>query len=187
MAQFPHILLIDDQLSNLIALEQTLSAIDVVIHKAVSGESALGMLLDETIDCILVDVSMPRMDGFEFLQTLRADSELQHIPVVMITGKIFSANEVMRAYQCGAFDFLTKPIDGALLCRKVNYLAATALHYRQIQSLKGTLNGLARELIMPLELGLQQQTLDPALRTSVEQALYAAQELQREWDALNNA
>lgn len=182
----PNVLLIDDQLSNLIALEQSLEPVGVTTFKASSGEAALGMLLEQAIDCILLDVSMPGMDGFEFLHTLRSDPEMNHIPVVMLTGKVFSENEAIRAYQYGAYDFLTKPVDSSMLSQKVGYLAFRALNHRHIRKMQSQLNRLGSDLVEPIGSVLAGMEQTDSSRAVLQKVLEAAQSLAQQWGAIQD-
>ena len=74
------------------------------------GESALQRAQEEQSDLILLDAMMPRMDGFETCRRLKADPELAHIPIVILTALTARADRV-RGLEAGADDFLSKPVD----------------------------------------------------------------------------
>jgi CheY-like chemotaxis protein len=83
-----------------------------VVAVARDGEEALAHLREarELPSVVLLDINMPRMDGFEVLEELKADPRLRHIPVVMLTTSRCD-EDVVRSYQSGAAAFITKPVD----------------------------------------------------------------------------
>jgi len=102
------ILLVDDDDLNLFfgrALLKTLH-LDVVI--ADSGAAALQQLQQHTIDLVLMDVSMPEMNGYETTQRIRADARFTHLPIIALTAHAI-AGERERCLAAGMNDYLTKP------------------------------------------------------------------------------
>ena len=81
---------------------------------AMDGDSALCRARAEQPDLILMDLSLPRMDGWEATRKLKADSALRHIPVIALSAHAMRAHEE-RAHESGCDDVLTKPIDEMLL------------------------------------------------------------------------
>jgi response regulator RpfG family c-di-GMP phosphodiesterase len=77
------ILAVDDQISSLLALDEVLTGINANFIKATSAKEALLIMLKKPIDCVLLDVSMPDMDGFDFLKTLHNAPAHAKIPVLM--------------------------------------------------------------------------------------------------------
>jgi DNA-binding response OmpR family regulator len=86
-----------------------------------NAEAALDLLSRETFDLVLADIGMPGMDGFEFVQRVRADERLRDLPVVMITGREDIAS-IDRAYMVGATSFVTKPIKWRQLSYQLRYV-----------------------------------------------------------------
>lgn len=82
------------------------------------GIAALERAAQARPDLILMDLSLPRMDGWDATRRLKADRELAHIPVIVLTAHAMRGDE-QRARACGCDDFLTKPIDETLLLEKV--------------------------------------------------------------------
>lgn len=145
------ILIVDDQLSSLISLEEILKGIpDIEILKSNSAKSALKMMIEHNVECILLDVSMPEMDGFEFLNTLQMAPAHANIPVIMVTGKVFSDNEALRAYQCGAVDFLFKPLDPQVVYRKVGFFVTQAKRAKSLSAIQSNLDNPEELVIKPL-------------------------------------
>lgn len=149
------ILAVDDQISSLIALDDVLTGLDVDFIKATSAKEALLIMLKKSIDCILLDVSMPEMDGFEFLKTLRSAPAHAKIPVIMITGKIFSENETLKAYKFGAVDFLLKPLNPEKVYRKVGFIVQQARRINAVKGIEKELSSLECSIIAPLEIVLK--------------------------------
>ena len=146
------ILAVDDQISSLIALDDILTDLNARVIKATSAKEALLIMLKQSIDCILLDVSMPEMDGFEFLKTLRDGPAHAKIPVIMISGKIFSENEILKAYKFGAVDFLLKPLDPETVYRKVGFIVQQARRISAFRYLEEEIKGLEKDIIEPLEM-----------------------------------
>jgi two-component system, cell cycle response regulator DivK len=85
---------------------------------AQDGVAALECAASATPDLILMDLSLPRMDGWEATRRLKRDPSIAHIPVIVLTAHAMRGDEE-RARECGCDDFLTKPIDETLLLEKV--------------------------------------------------------------------
>ena len=146
------ILLVDDQLSGLIVLEDILASLpDCSLIKATSAKQAMLIMMEQEVDCVLLDVSMPEMDGFDFLMTLHHAPAHANIPVIMVTGKVFSENEKLRAYQNGAVDFLIKPLDSQVVYRKVSFFVQQAKRMKSLTHIEELLNQLPQSVISPLE------------------------------------
>ncbi|GAB4140335.1 MAG: hypothetical protein Tsb009_09660 [Planctomycetaceae bacterium] len=85
---------------------------------ATNGEEALEILNREPVDLVLLDIMMPKVDGYEVLRQMKADTELRHIPVIVIS----ASDEVASAVKCiemGAEDYLPKPCDSVLLKARI--------------------------------------------------------------------
>jgi CheY-like chemotaxis protein len=104
------VLVVDDepQIRTLVA---DVLAIEVEVWEAADGPTALAMLRGgDPFDCVLLDVMMPGMTGFQVLEVIRSDADLQHVAVVMLTAKA-GENEHLTAFRDGADAYLTKPFD----------------------------------------------------------------------------
>lgn len=100
------ILCVDDEEKTLSALRRVLRVFSCNILDAGDGEEALSVVREEPPDLIILDVRMPRMDGYEFLKHLREiDND---IPVIMLTGDS-SSEGLMKGYSQGAVCYITKP------------------------------------------------------------------------------
>ncbi len=114
------ILIVDDILHNRIALTKVLKPLNnVEVVEASSGNEALKKLLNNDFSVVLLDVNMPGMDGYEVADIISSSQDHKHTPIVMLTAHDSSASEVLRAYEAGAIDYLTKPIESTILLNKV--------------------------------------------------------------------
>jgi len=115
------ILLVDDHRENLIALEAILEAPGRQLVMATSGNEALQLALKNDFSLVLLDVQMPEMDGFEVAQLLRQGKKTRNTPIIFVTAISKEHAYVFKGYECGAVDYLFKPIDPTMLCSKVNF------------------------------------------------------------------
>lgn len=102
-------------------LASTAAEIDV----AADGVEALEALSQARYDLLLVDLEMPRMDGFELLAHLRADPATAHLPIVVETGRE-DVEAIDRAFRLGATAFVTKPLNWRLLTYQLRFVLRAA-------------------------------------------------------------
>lgn len=87
---------------------------------------ALELLVNQRPDVLLLDLMMPKVNGFDILRAMRADAKLRHIPVIVLTSSSDAENK-LQALELGATDFLAKPVDSSELALRLrNTLAAKA-------------------------------------------------------------
>jgi PAS domain S-box-containing protein len=115
-----NILLVDDRADKLLALEAVLSGLGQNLVKARSGKEALRQLLQQDFAVILLDVSMPSMDGFETAALIRQRPRSEHTPIIFVTSIGNSENHISRGYSLGAVDYLLTPIVPEVLRAKVS-------------------------------------------------------------------
>ena len=111
----------DAAIRNLIV--HVLQGADYAVTTARDGLEALDALDRKRPDAILLDVNMPRMDGFSFLEALRSRPAASSVPVLMLTAQS-SAADIRRAMQLGARDYIGKPFEARQLLRRVQRLLA---------------------------------------------------------------
>jgi PAS domain S-box-containing protein len=115
-----NILIVDDRPDKLLALEAIIAPLGQNIIQARSGKEALRLLLKHDFAVILLDVSMPGMDGFETASLIRQRLNSEHTPIIFITAVGDSLTHVSRGYSLGAVDYLLTPILPDVLRSKVS-------------------------------------------------------------------
>lgn len=124
------ILVVDDTLDSLKLLSDILKAQRYEVRSADSGELALRSATVNPPDLILLDVSMPGMDGFEVCQRLKALPKTRDIPVIFVSA-VTPLSEKVRGFELGAVDFITKPFQQEeLLARVSTHLELNRLRHR---------------------------------------------------------
>lgn len=104
------ILVIDDSTTNAILMETVLSTRNYHTHITFSVKEALAYLEKEKPDLILLDLLMPFVDGFEFLNIIKNDKNIKNIPIVVVSA-VSDPNEVKRAKSYGIKEYIFKPIN----------------------------------------------------------------------------
>ena len=121
MSQPNTILVVDDDAGGRRLTRATLSKAGFTVIEAADGHLALEQLRAGLPDMVLMDVSMPVMDGFTACEALRQLPDGDRVPVVMMTG-LDDVESIDRAFQVGATDFITKPINWTILAHRVRYM-----------------------------------------------------------------
>lgn len=112
------ILVVDDNDTNLIAIEAALQPLGRKMVLARSGVEALARLLEQDFALIILDVAMPGMDGFETARLVRSRARNRATPIIFITGLSWQDDAILKGYELGAFDFLQKPVRPEMLRAK---------------------------------------------------------------------
>lgn len=110
MHKKPRILVVDDEERNLRLMEAILLPLGYDIRFARDGKQAVQRAGTDRADLILLDIMMPKMDGFEAARALKADNDTRSIPIVMVTA-LQDVTDRVKALEAGADDFLSKPVD----------------------------------------------------------------------------
>jgi putative two-component system response regulator len=113
----PKILVVDDAPENLMIMESILSK-DYSLTLLNDAKEALDYAFANPPDLILLDVMMPKIDGFEFCRQLKANTKLSDVPVIFITSKTDIEDEE-RGFSVGASDFIHKPISAPIVAARV--------------------------------------------------------------------
>ena len=117
-ARLGHILIVDDDPINRALLTKNLEHDGHRATAVDNGFAALAALESDRPDVVLLDIVMPGLDGMEVLERLKADADLRHIPVIMISG-VDDAESIVRCIETGADDFLPKPFDPVILRARI--------------------------------------------------------------------
>jgi diguanylate cyclase (GGDEF)-like protein len=127
----------DDEDLGRVLLAESVAEVGLQPMSYDNGTDALAAALTNEVSIVLLDVDMPGMDGYAVCRRLRAEARLTTVPIVMVTGHEDSA-AITLAFEAGATDFISKPVNWALLPRRLEYIlrnaaAARALTERMVQ------------------------------------------------------
>lgn len=134
------ILVVDDTPHNVKLLADLLASRGYEVVTATDGDEALERVKDSKPDLVLLDVMMPRMNGYDACRAIRADPETGILPVVMVTA-LDPASERIKGIEAGADDFLTKPINTQELLARVKSLLRIQSLFQQVEAQKRELAG----------------------------------------------
>mgnify|MGYP002629007466 CR=1 FL=1 len=140
------ILLVDDRPENLITLEGILDNPELEIFTAVSGNEALGLLLEHKFALVLMDVQMPGMDGFETAEIMKSNERTKHIPIIFVTAISKQRKHVFKGYESGAVDYLYKPLDLEVLKSKIRAFIEFFKQRTELQEASDKLKETVKEL-----------------------------------------
>lgn len=146
-ARKPSLLLVDDNLQNLLALESLLAGDDRVIVKAHSGEEALKHLLDDDYSVILLDINLTGIDGYETAGLIRAREKTRDVPIIFVTSYNKDDADVVKGYAYGAVDYIFKPIVPDILASKVNVFVELYKKTRDLERKNLELERAQHELV----------------------------------------
>jgi signal transduction histidine kinase len=128
------ILLVDDRMENLLSLEQMLIAENRAFIQATSGNEALKQVLkNEDIGLIMLDVQMPDMDGFEVARLLKANPKTKDISIIFVTAINKDESYVLRGFEKGGVDYLSKPLDINVTRAKVDVFERLYFYQRELR------------------------------------------------------
>jgi len=142
MTETPLVLVVDDDPMIRVLVTETLQQLGFAVEEAENGNEALDFLKRCQPDVVLMDVLMPEMDGFQACQTLRTLPQGRHVPVLMMTG-LDDIASIDHAFEVGATDFITKPLNYAILGHRVRYLLRTMQAFENVRKSKKEIHHLA--------------------------------------------
>ncbi|NTW31850.1 MAG: response regulator [Bacteroidetes bacterium] len=176
------ILAIDDNQDNLISLKALLKEAFPfsLILTAINGAIGLELAETEDPDVILLDIVMPRMDGFEVCKKIKANKKLNNIPIVFITALKVDKESRIRALELGAEAFIAKPIDESELIAQIRAMVKIKASNIKKRDEKELLAALVAKRTYDLEMEL-------AERKRIEVELIKAKEKAEESDRLKSA
>ena len=179
------ILVVDDLPQNLELVEAYLGDLGHCVAKASSGAEALRKVKEVTPDLILLDVTMPGMDGYEVCRRLKADANSASIPVLMLTA-LSAREEMVPASEAGADDLLGKPFGRLELLMRVRCLLRIKElrdqleNYRRMATVGEMAGAIAHEMRNPLAITssaaqiLLKKGADPGLRQECAEKIRTA-------------
>jgi two-component system, sensor histidine kinase and response regulator len=152
----PLVLVVDDEPKNVQLLTDLLEARNYAVCPASDGEQALALARDRSPDVVLLDVMMPRLNGFEVCRRLKNEQRTAMIPVLLVTS-LDARQDRIAGIDAGANDFITKPIDSADLILRVRNAATTrrlhdqvATQLRQLQEFETARDTLTHMIVHDL-------------------------------------
>ncbi len=130
----PSVLIADDDEISRLFLVESLEQAGFRIIAVADGTAALEALRQQAFDLLLLDVDMPRQNGYQVCRSVRSTGEGNQLPIVMITGHD-DADSIARAYDAGATDFIAKPVNWTLLPHRLRYILRNAEADRRVRHL----------------------------------------------------
>jgi two-component sensor histidine kinase/response regulator RpfG family c-di-GMP phosphodiesterase len=146
-----NILLVDDQPAKLLAYEVMLQDSGENLLKANSAREALETLLKTDVAIVLMDVSMPELDGFELAAMVRNHPRFQRTAIIFVSAVHLSDVDFLRGYQMGAVDYVSVPVIPEVLRAKVKVFAELYRKTRELERLNAGLEARVTERTSELE------------------------------------
>src|ERR1700735_3949212 len=141
-----NVLLVDDQPARLLTYETILSELGQNLVRAGSGIEALEKLMKDEFAVVLLDVSMPDMDGFEAATLIHQHPRFERTPIIFVTGVHVSELDRLKGYKVGAVDYISVPIVPEILRSKVALLVELYRRRKELEELNRTLEATRTQL-----------------------------------------
>ena len=142
-----NILMVDDQPAKLLSYEVMLGELGENLIKAASGREALELLLKIDVAVVLMDVSMPELDGFELAEMIRQHPRFQKTAIIFISAVHLTDMDRLKGYERGAVDYISVPVIPELLRAKVSVFAELHRRAQQLEALNHELRRLSQSLM----------------------------------------
>jgi len=139
--------MVDDQPAKLLTYEAILGELGDNLIKANSGKEALEQLLKNDIAVVLLDVSMPELDGFELADMIRQHPRFQKVAIIFISAVHLTDLDRLKGYERGAVDYISVPVNPELLRAKVSIFAELHRNALQLEALNAELRSLSASVI----------------------------------------
>jgi len=140
-----NILMVDDQPGKLLSYEAILADLDSNLIKARSGREGLELLLKHDVAVVLLDVSMPEIDGFEMADMMRQHPRFQKTAILFISAVRMTDLDRIKGYQSGAVDYISVPVVPEILRAKVSVFAELHRKTRELEALNRELESRVEE------------------------------------------
>lgn len=112
------VLVVEDNRDNMTLIVDVLTSLDYEVIQAHDGEEGITLAKSEHPDLILMDLSLPKIDGWEATRTIKANEKLQDIPIIALTAHAMVGDRE-RALEAGCDDYMTKPLNIQILASKL--------------------------------------------------------------------
>jgi signal transduction histidine kinase len=181
------ILIVDDKPENILSIRKTLELYNFEVDTALSGEEALKKILKHSYTVIILDVQMPSMDGFEVAEAISGYSKAKDIPIIFLSAVNKDKRFIVKGYDSGGIDYITKPVDPDILLMKVktfSRLYQQSLELKQMhQSLKEEteVRKLAQEALIA-----HQQQVNEMLEQKVRERTEELRRINKSLEASNH-
>ncbi|HWG21282.1 MAG TPA: ATP-binding protein [Terracidiphilus sp.] len=140
-----NILMVDDQPAKLLSYEVILAELGENLIKATTASEALNVLLKTDIAVVLMDVSMPDLDGFELADVIRQHPRFQKTAIIFISGVHLTDSDKIQGYRSGAVDYISVPVVPEVLRAKIGVFVDLHRKTRQLEALNNNLERLVAE------------------------------------------
>src|ERR1035441_3718298 len=140
-----NILMVDDQPAKLLSYEVILADLGENLIKANTASEALSVLLKTDIAVVLMDVSMPDLDGFQLADVIRQHPRFQKTAIIFISGVHLTDSDKIQGYRSGAVDYISVPVVPDVLRAKVRIFVDLHRKTRQLERLNNDLERLVTE------------------------------------------
>ncbi|NLR62056.1 response regulator [Chitinophaga polysaccharea] len=181
------ILIVDDKPENILSIRKTLEQYQFEVDTALSGEEALRKILKQNYTLIILDVQMPSMDGFEVAEALSGYSKAKDIPIIFLSAVNKDKRFIVKGYDSGGIDYITKPVDPDILLMKVKTFSRL---YQQSQELKQMHQSLKEEVevrkLAQEALIAHQQQVNDMLEQKVRERTEELREINKSLEASNH-
>jgi diguanylate cyclase (GGDEF)-like protein/PAS domain S-box-containing protein len=137
----PVILVVDDDVTQRILVRESLEQAGFAVEERVDGVEAIDTFEEVQPDMVLLDVLMPKMDGFTTCVKLRKLRGGEHIPIVMMTS-LDDIESINRAYEAGATDFITKPVNWGVLPHRIRYMLRASTAFDDLRKSEAKIQAL---------------------------------------------
>jgi len=154
-----NILLVDDQPAKLLSYEVILRELGENLIKVNSGREALEQLLKTDIGVVLMDVSMPDLDGFQLAAMIRDHPRFRETAIIFVSAVHLSEADTVRGYEMGAVDYVPVPVVPEILRAKVKVFVELYRKTRQLEALNNDLERRVAERTAELKASTERQTI----------------------------
>ncbi len=155
------ILIVDDNVNNLHLLSSLLTKKGYEVRKAIDGPMAIMIAMTDPPDIILLDVMMPKMDGYEVCRHLKSQTQTEPIPVIFISA-LDEAIDKVKAFKLGGVDFVTKPFQAEEVLVRIE-------HQLELQAAKTEISTLNAELESRIQQRTRQLEAEIRVRRQVQE------------------